>query len=63
MDDFYCSNNNLTSFEYAPKIIRGGFYCRNNNIKTFEYFPSYVKDYFWCWGNPIYVEYGNYLEI
>ena len=52
--DFFCSYNNLTSFEYAPKIIRGSFSCSDNNIKTFEYFPSFVKGEFWCTYNPIY---------
>jgi len=32
--DFVCSNNNLTSLEFAPKKITGSFQC-NNNSKIF----------------------------
>ncbi len=53
MVSFNCNTNELTSFEYPPKIIRGNFDCEWNNIKSFEYFPSFVKGYFWCDDNPI----------
>ena len=52
--DFYCDGNELTSFEFSPRIIRGDFDCEYNNIKTFEYFPIFVKVDFLCYSNPIY---------
>jgi len=57
------SYNNLTSFEYAPRIIRGDFICNDNNIKTFEYFPSFIKDDFICNNNPIYEVWNLFLDI
>ncbi len=41
MVHFDCGYNELKSFEFAPKIIRGSFDCDSNNIKTFEYFPRF----------------------
>jgi len=54
VNGFGCSNNFLTSLQYAPKIIRGVFLVQYNNIKSFEYFPSFVKGMFECYGNPIF---------
>ncbi len=43
---FVVIGNQLTSFKFAPKIIRGDFYCQCNNIKTFEYFLVLLKEIF-----------------
>jgi hypothetical protein len=34
--DFSCSNNKLTSLQYAPKYVGGDFWCHNNTKKFTE---------------------------
>ena len=46
--DFYCSNNNLTSLEGAPSVVKGNFSCFNNNLTSLEGAPSAVKGDFYC---------------
>ena len=33
---FWCSNNKLTSLQYAPKYVGGDFWCHNNTKKFTE---------------------------
>ena len=46
--DFSCSNNNLTSLEGAPSVVKGNFSCFNNNLTSLEGAPSAVKGDFYC---------------
>ena len=52
--DFFCSYNNLTSFEGCPKYIGGDFFCHYNDIISFEGFPKHIGGNFYCDRNPIY---------
>ena len=36
---FDCRNNNLTSLEGSPKIVKGDFYCANNKLTSLEGIP------------------------
>ena len=51
--DFYCSFNNLTSLEGAPKIVEGDFYCFYNNLTSLEGAPKIVKGDFYCGHNKV----------
>ena len=46
--DFSCSNNNLTSLEGAPSVVKGNFSCFNNNLTSLQGAPSAVKGGFYC---------------
>ena len=50
--DFYCSNNNLTSLEGAPREVGGEFSCSNNNLTSLEGAPIKVGGSFYCSYNP-----------
>ena len=51
--DFYCSNNNLTSLEGAPSVVKGNFSCFNNNLTSLQGAPSAVKGDFYCTNNNL----------
>ena len=46
--NFSCFNNNLTSLEGAPSVVKGNFSCFNNNLTSLEGAPSAVKGDFYC---------------
>ena len=48
---FYCSSNNLTSLEGAPKEVGGDFYCYYNNLTSLEGAPKEVGGDFYCYCN------------
>ena len=50
-DDFYCTDNQLTSLEGAPSSVGGDFVCYNNQLTTLEGAPTSVGGYFWCSNN------------
>ena len=45
---FYCSDNNLTSLEGAPKYVGGSFDCFDNDLTTLEGAPERVGRDFKC---------------
>ena len=47
-DTFQCYNNQLTSFDGAPKEVGGNFYCYNNKLTTLEGSPLKVGGNFYC---------------
>jgi len=49
--NFYCYNNQITSFEHCPDI-KGDFYCNNNQITSFEHCLD-VNGNFDCSNNQI----------
>ena len=51
--DFYCSCNNLTSLQGAPKSVGGCFYCNNNNLTSLQGAPKSVEGYFDCTNNNL----------
>ena len=51
--DFYCSDNNLTSLEGAPKEVTGCFNCYCNNLTSLEGVPKEVGGYFNCSDNNL----------
>ncbi len=54
--------NKLTSFEYAPKIIRGDFYCNVIILKHLNISLVMLKDIFVVIIIQ-YMKYGDYLMI
>ena len=50
--NFYCHNNNLTTFEGAPISVGGNFWCHYNKISTLEGAPQSVSGYFYSFRNP-----------
>ena len=50
---FYCSNNQLTSLQGAPKEIEGHFNCSNNQLTSLQGAPEKVKGYFDCSSNQL----------
>ncbi len=51
--DFYCSGNQLTTLEGAPKSVGRDFYCYSNQLKTLEGSPKSVSGRFNCSGNEL----------
>ena len=51
--NFNCSNNQLTSLEYAPKEVNGYFNCSNNQLTSLEYAPKEVTGSFYCSNNNL----------
>ena len=51
--NFNCSDNNLTSLEFCPKIVEGNFYCSDNNLTSLEFCPEEVNGYFDCSHNKL----------
>ena len=49
--DFSCSNNKLTSLQYAPKYVGGDFFCDYNKLTSLQYAPKYVGGDFFCSNN------------
>jgi hypothetical protein len=45
---FYCSNNQLTSLEGAPRKVGGNFWCSNNQLTSLEGAPKEVGGDFYC---------------
>jgi hypothetical protein len=50
---FYCSNNQLTTLEGAPKRVGGYFSCHNNELTTLEGAPKVVGGGFHCHNNQL----------
>ena len=53
INNFYCSNNQLTSLEGAPKEVGGDFYCSNNQLTSLEGAPKEVGRNFYCSNNQL----------
>ena len=52
-DEFYCSNNQLTSLEGAPLEVNGDFDCSDNNLTSLKGAPKKVGRNFWCISNNL----------
>jgi len=50
---FYCSNNQLTNLEGAPKKVGGVFTCNDNQLTSLEGAPKEVGDSFYCNNNQL----------
>jgi hypothetical protein len=50
-DDFFCTDNLLTSLEGCPKEVGGGFFVFGNRLTSLEYCPTKVGDMFDCRDN------------
>ena len=50
---FYCSYNQLTSLEGAPRKVGGGFDCSDNQLSSLEGAPREVSGGFYCSDNPV----------
>ena len=53
IDNFFCSNNKLTSLEGAPIHVGGNFYCDKNRLTSLEGSPAHVGGYFSCYHNKV----------
>jgi hypothetical protein len=51
--DFYCSDNQLTSLDRAPKEVGGYFWCHSNRLTSLEGCPKEVGGHFYCSDNRI----------
>jgi hypothetical protein len=51
--DFWCSYNQLTSLEFAPKSVRGDFWCTDNQLTTLKGAPKSVGRNFYCSNNQL----------
>ena len=51
--DFWCSTNNLTTLEGAPKSVDGNFSCYDNKLTSLEGAPTTVGGYFSCSHNKL----------
>lgn len=51
--NFYCSCNQLTSLEGAPKFIKGNFYCDSNQLTSFQGAPKEINGNFYCRYNKL----------
>ena len=52
-DFFYCSYNQLTTLQGAPKSVGGDFFCWNNQLTTLEHSPQSVHGSFDCSYNQL----------
>ena len=50
---FDCSNNNLISLEFCPKVTGGSFYCYDNQLTSLEFCPQTVSNNFNCGNNKL----------
>jgi hypothetical protein len=50
---FSCSDNQLTSLQYAPQSIGSSFYCDNNQLTSLQYAPQLVRGSFDCGYNHL----------
>jgi signal peptidase I len=50
---FDCSDNHLTSLEFAPSYVGGSFSCQFNKLTSLEFAPSYVSSTFYCYENNL----------
>ena len=48
---FSCDDNDLTTLEGCPKIVRGWFTCSSNKLTSLEHSPKIVEGDFGCWYN------------
>ena len=53
VDSFRCENNNLTTLNYCPRIVKGNFYCHNNKLKSFGNEKINIKGSFHFQNNNI----------
>ena len=51
--NFNCYNNNLTSLQGAPSVVKGGFSCHHNKLTSLQGAPSVVKGDFSCFYNNL----------
>lgn len=51
--NFYCSGNELTSLEGAPREVDGNFGCINNNLVNLKGGPDVVKGNYRCGDNKL----------
>lgn len=51
--NFDCSNNQLTSLDFAPEEVGENFYCDNNNITSLSKAPIYIGGNFYCCNNKL----------
>jgi hypothetical protein len=52
-ENFWCSRNQLTSLEGAPKEVRRNFYCSLNQLTSLEGAPIKVGENFFCSNNQL----------
>jgi hypothetical protein len=51
--NFYCSGNNLTSLEGAPREVKGSFWCQRNKLPSLVGAPEKVDGDFDCSENKL----------
>ncbi len=51
--NFWCNDNQLTSLEGAPRVIKGIFDCNHNNLTSLEGAPQIVGGGFCCGFNQL----------
>ena len=51
--DFHCNDNQLTTLEGAPQIVKGYFRCSGNNLTSLVGAPKTVGVDFYCYGNQL----------
>jgi hypothetical protein len=61
--DFFCSYNQLTTLEGAPKEVGGRFDCSNNQLTTLEGGPKEVGGNFYCRSNQLITLEGSPKEV
>jgi hypothetical protein len=59
---FNCSNNHLTSLEFAPSKVGGDFYCYQNHLTSLEGCPDYVGGNFYCLNNNLLKDYFKNIK-
>jgi hypothetical protein len=60
---FDCSQNNITSFIGAPKLVTGNFNCSFSKLTSLEYSPIRVDGNFICLGNRLTNLIGSPFEV
>lgn len=58
-EDFWCSDNQLTSLHNVPIIVGGGFYGHYNQLTSLQYCPIKIGTLFNCLRNPLEVTEEN----
>ena len=51
--NFYCSSNQLTSLQGAPKSVKGSFHCENNQLTSLQGAPKSIRGDFDCNSNQL----------
>ena len=52
-ENFYCSDNRLTSLVGAPRKVGESFFCWNNHLTSLVGAPEKIGESFFCQDNPV----------